>query len=43
MTLVYSTKKVTRRDMAKAGVAITVPVALAICFFLLALNIFGWF
>lgn len=43
MTLVYSTKKVTRRDMAKAGVVITVPVALTICLFLLALSTFGWF
>jgi sodium-dependent dicarboxylate transporter 2/3/5 len=43
MTLIYSTKKVTRRDMAKAGLVITVPAALAICAYLLALNALQWF
>ncbi|MCG7843954.1 MAG: SLC13 family permease [Methanomassiliicoccales archaeon] len=43
MTLIYSTKKVSRRDMAKAGLVITVPAALTICLFLLVLNTIGWF
>ncbi len=43
ITLIYSTKRVSRRDLAKAGVVITVPVALAVCFFLLAMEAFGLF
>lgn len=42
-TLIYATKKVSRRDMAKAGIAITVPGAIAICLFLLAVDYFGVF
>jgi sodium-dependent dicarboxylate transporter 2/3/5 len=42
-TLIYATKKVSRRDMAKAGIVITVPAAIAICLFLLAVDHFGIF
>ncbi len=42
-TLIYSTKRVTRRDMAKAGIVITVPSILAICLFLLAADTLGLF
>jgi sodium-dependent dicarboxylate transporter 2/3/5 len=42
-TLIYATKKVSRRDMAKAGIAITVPTVIAICLFLLAVDYFGVF
>lgn len=42
-TLIYATKKVSRRDMAKAGIVITVPAAIAICLFLLAVDYFGIF
>jgi len=37
-TLIYATKRVTRRDMAKAGVVITVPAIVAICVYLLAVD-----
>ncbi|MBI0582024.1 MAG: SLC13/DASS family transporter [Methanomassiliicoccales archaeon] len=42
-TLIYATKKVSRRDMAKAGIVITVPTAIVICLFLLAFGHFGVF
>jgi len=42
-TLIYATRKVSRRDMAKAGIVITVPAAIAICLFLLAVDYFGLF
>lgn len=42
-TLIYATKKVSRRDMAKAGIVITVPMAAAICLFLMAVDYFGVF
>jgi sodium-dependent dicarboxylate transporter 2/3/5 len=42
-TLIYATKKVSRKDMAKAGIVIAVPTAIAICLFLLAVNYFGVF
>lgn len=42
-TLIYATKKVGRRDMAKAGIVIAVPTAIAICLFLLAVDYFGVF
>ncbi|HUT27894.1 MAG TPA: SLC13 family permease [Methanomassiliicoccales archaeon] len=43
ITLIYSTKKVSRRDIAKAGVVIAVPVILTISLFLLGLDSFGMF
>jgi len=42
-TLIYATKRVGRRDMAKAGIAIAVPTVIAICLFLLAVDYFGVF
>ncbi len=42
-TLIYATKKVSRKDMAKAGIVIAVPAAVAICLFLLAVDYFGVF
>ena len=42
-TLIYATKKVSRRDMAKAGIVIAVPMVVAICLFLLAAEAFGIF
>lgn len=42
-TLIYATKKVSRRDMAKAGIVIAVPTAIAISLFLLAIDYFGVF
>lgn len=42
-TLVYATRKVGRRDMAKAGIVISVPTAIAICLFLLAVDHLGIF
>jgi len=43
ITLIYSTKKVNRRDIAKAGVVIAVPVILMISLFLLGLDSVGMF
>lgn len=42
-TLIYATKRVSRRDIAKAGVVITVPAAISICLFLLAVDYLGIF
>lgn len=42
-TLIYATKKVSRRDMAKAGIAIAVPMAVAICLLLLVAEALGAF
>ncbi|MBN1110237.1 MAG: SLC13/DASS family transporter [Methanomassiliicoccales archaeon] len=43
ITLVYSTKMVGRGDLARAGLAITVPAAVVICLFLLFFDTFGLF
>lgn len=42
-TLIYATRKVSRKDMAKAGIVITVPSVIAICLFLLAVDALGIF
>jgi len=42
-TLIYATKKVSRRSMAKAGLVITVPAVVAVCLLLMLYDLLGAF
>jgi len=42
-TLIYATKKVGRRDLAKAGIVITVPAVVMVCLFLMVADMVGLF